>query len=564
MNKHKLILILFCFSFLWINAQNITPPLDIPLKLSGTFGEFRPTHFHAGLDIKTQGKEGFKVSAIKRGSIRRIRISLSGYGKCLYIQHADGTTSVYAHLKKFAPKIEAYIKAYQYKKESYVVQKFLEIGEIEVEQGELIGYSGNTGGSLGPHLHFEIRDTKAETPLNPLQLNLDIPDSIRPIVQGLYRYALVNNRVIGEKTLLPLRRKNDSVYTADLQKLGGDHALGVRLFDRQDLSYNRNGIYSTTLRVNGQIKFSYTFDKIDFKDGKKIDALIDYPTYKKEKIRIQKLYQELMIDYSFLRPGAPNGILSFEKGKAYKIEIVLQDYHQNTTYIEFYVEGDVANLPPPPAPLVNAIVPEKDYLFQLDQYELYIPKNSFYQTVDLPIKNQSDTLTIGPISHPQRKGFELQINIPKGLDTINKQQLALALYQPQHKKKEKQLSFVWTKKTDSILLTKSSSAGTYVLTRDSLAPKIKALNFKPNQWMSNYKFLEVEIDDDFSGIKSYRATINGKWILMEYEPKDKTLIFQFSDLNFNEAQLDFELEVTDQVNNKATYSSTIFRKPKQY
>jgi murein DD-endopeptidase MepM/ murein hydrolase activator NlpD len=153
--KQLLFISLFAILPPFIQAQNeATPPLDIPLKLSGTFGEFRPTHFHAGLDIKTQGKQGFKVSSIKAGSIRRIRVATTGYGKCLYIQHADGTTSVYAHLKKFAPKIESFIKAYQYEQETFVTQKFLKLGEITVEQGEIIGYSGNTGGSLGQHLHF--------------------------------------------------------------------------------------------------------------------------------------------------------------------------------------------------------------------------------------------------------------------------------------------------------------------------------------------------------------------------------------------------------------------------
>ena len=187
--------LLFLFFIVSINAQQVTPPLEIPLKLSGTFGEFRATHFHAGLDIKTQGQEGFKVKSIKAGSIRRIKVGTTGYGKCIYIQHADGTTSVYAHLKKFAPKVERYIKAYQYEKESFIAQKFLKLGEMTVEQGELIGFSGNTGGSSGPHLHFEIRDTKAETPLNPLQLGFDIPDSIRPIVQGLYRYQKLTNGI---------------------------------------------------------------------------------------------------------------------------------------------------------------------------------------------------------------------------------------------------------------------------------------------------------------------------------------------------------------------------------
>ena len=551
---------LFAILSSFLNAQEPpTPPLDIPLKLSGTFGEFRPTHFHAGLDIKTQGKEGFKVSSIKAGSVRRIKVATTGYGKCLYIQHADGTTSVYAHLKKFAPKIESFIKAYQYEKETFLTQKFLKLGEMTIEQGEVIGYSGNTGGSLGPHLHFEIRDTKAETPLNPLQLGFEIPDSIRPVVQGFYRYKMDENG-LSEKTQLPLERINDSIYQAGLQRLGGTHAFGIRLFDRQDLSYNRNGIYKATVKVNGEETFSYTFDKIDFRDGKKIDALIDYPTYREERIRIQKLFRDLDVDYSFLPKTAPNGFVDFEKDHAYQIEIIVEDYTRNKTYISFYVEGKEDFPTDPITAMKNPIETDKDYLFAFDQHEVYVPKNTFYQTIDLVIEEKKDTLIIEEIPFPQRKGFELSIVIPKALDSIERQQLSLAIYDPNEKREEEQLRYVWTAKKDSILQTKYAYAGQYVLTRDSLAPTIKPLNFKDQQWMSNYKFLEVEVDDTFSGIKSYRATINGQWILMEHEPKDKTLTYNFADIEFDQTQLDFELEVEDQVGNTSLFNATIFRK----
>ena len=552
--------ILFLFIAVNVLAQQPTPPLDIPLKLSGTFGEFRPTHFHAGLDIKTQGQQGFEVSSIKEGSIRRIRVATTGYGKCLYIQHADGTTSVYAHLKKFAPKIERYIKAIQYEKESFTIQKFLKLGEMTVEEGELIGYSGNTGGSMGPHLHFEIRDTKAETPLNPLQLGFEIPDSIRPIVQGLYYYKKGMNG-LSEKTRINLGRENDSVYSANLLRLGGEHAFGIRLFDRQDMSYNRNGIYRAEVLVNGSSIFSYTFDKIDFRDGKKINALIDYATYRDERIRIQKLFRDLEVDYSFLPPEAPNGFLNFEEGRAYQVQIKIEDYAHNTTYVSFYVEG-MANLPETEAvAFENPIDPEQDYLFAFDKHELYVPKGTFYQTVDLKVEEREDTLFIEQLPYPQRKGFELQAAIPEGLDSISKQQLALALYNPKPKKGKDSLRYVWTVKKDSILSTKSAYSGTYVFTKDTLAPKVEALNFRDEQWVSNYKFLEMQVEDDFSGIKSYRASINDQWILMEHEPKDKTLIYDFSDLNFEQARLDFKLEVEDNVGNKTQYEATLFRKP---
>ena len=214
----------------------------------------------------------------------------------------------------------------------------------------------------------------------------------------------------------------------------------------------------------------------------------------------------------------------------------------------------------PVAAMQNPIAIDKDYLFAFEQHEVYVPKNTFYQSIDLVINEKKDTLIIEEIPFPQRKGFELSVAIPKALDSIERQQLSLAVYDPKEEKEEQQLLYVWTTKKDSILQTKYAYAGQYVLTKDSLAPTIKPLNFKDQQWMSNYKFLEVEVDDEFSGIKSYRATINGQWILMEHELKDKTLIYNFADIEFDQTQLNFELEVEDQVGNTSVFNATIFRK----
>ena len=554
---------LLCFIVLiaW-NAmgQDITPPLDIPLKLSGTFGEFRATHFHAGLDIKTQGKEGFDVRAIKAGSLRRINVSISGYGKCLYIQHADGTTSVYAHLQKFAPKIEAYIKKYQYEKEQFTLQRYLKLNEITLEEGEIIGVSGNTGGSEGPHLHFEIRETKSANPLNPLQLDFAIEDSIRPVIQELYLYSIFRDKA-SEKTALLLDKKNDSTYVADIQNLGGTFGLGVRLFDRQDLSYNRNGIYNIKLAVNGSTRFSYTFDRIDFSDGKNINALIDYATYSEERIRVQKLFRNIDVDYSFLPKNAPNGYLVFEEGHSYQVELIVEDYARNKTYVRFYVEGAPYERPSPPPPKPNELSPYKDYLFNHDPYEVYLPKQTFYAPVKLDIRSANDTLYIEEVKQAQRKGFTLEAKIPDGLDSLELQQLCLAKIDTKAKEEENPLQYVWTTKKDSILKTTSAFTGTYLLARDSLPPSIESLNFIPDQWVSNYTHLKLSIDDDFSGVQNYRATINEQWILMEYEPKDKTLIYDLNDINFKEAKLDFRLEVEDNVGNLNVYETTLFRKP---
>ena len=171
-----------------VSAQDNYPqdafnsPLDIPLILSGSFGELRSNHFHSGIDIKTQQREGLKTYAIAEGTITRIKVSIWGYGKVIYIAHPNGYTSVYGHLQKFSPKIEAYINKIQYEKESFEVEVFPDFGALTVEKGELIAYTGNTGGSSGPHLHFEIRQSASEKPTNPLLYGYDVKDGTSPVL----------------------------------------------------------------------------------------------------------------------------------------------------------------------------------------------------------------------------------------------------------------------------------------------------------------------------------------------------------------------------------------------
>ncbi|MDB4152765.1 M23 family metallopeptidase [Flavobacteriaceae bacterium] len=555
--KSSLGIALLFLSF-FISAQEATPPLDIPLLLSGNFGELRGSHFHAGLDIKTQGLQGFPVKSILAGSIRRIRVTVTGYGKALYIDHANGTTSVYAHLQKFAPKIEKIIKERQYKKEQFLIQSYFKTNELTVEQGEIIGYSGNTGGSLGPHLHFEIRDTKTQTPLNPLKLEYDIQDTQRPVISGLYRYDLNYPRQ-KKKNDIRLIRKNDSTYTSSIQSWSGKTGIGLRMYDRQDLSYNKNGVYKIALRLNGKEMIQYTFDKISFDDGKYINTLIDYKTYTTEGIRIQKLFRDLPYGFSFLPKDAPNGILNFEAGRSYLLQISLEDFHGNKTYVESYIEGNREITTDNKKKLQiaeNTVKPELDYLFEFENQEVYLPKNTFFEPVDFKIRATKDTLFVGSKEDALQRTFEIQFKTPE-VDSLETNPWCIA-----NLNKKKKLDYVYSVAKDRKRISKGGTPGIYVLSQDTLAPSITPLNFKPKQWLSNYSFLKLKIEDDFSGIKSYRGAINGQWILLEHEPKNNTLTFAFEDIDFDQSQLNFKLEVEDQQGNSSTYETTIFRKAK--
>ena len=540
-----------------LQAQRATPPLEIPLLLSGNFGEFRGSHFHAGLDIKTKGRQGFKVKSILAGSIRRIKVSTSGYGKTLYVEHADGTTSVYAHLQKFAPKIEKIVKQLQYQKERFLIQSYHKSNELVVRQGEVIGYSGNTGGSLGPHLHFELRDSKTQMPLNPLTLNFDIKDTQRPVVRNLYYYNLEDS-IQKKKTEIPIVRKNDSLYTTDILHWFGKKGIGIRMYDRQDLSYNKNGIYQIKILLNGKETIKYNFDSISFDDGKLISTLIDYSTYKTEGFRIQKLFRDLPHGMSFLPLEAPNGIMSFKENRSYQLQIILEDFHGNKTYIESYVEGKKAAAEiPNKNKKFNLVKPKLDYLFEFDNMSVYLPKNTFYETVNFPVKASKDTLFVPGEENAVFKAFEIEFNAPP-IDPEKTNPWCIAKVN-----KKGELNYSYTKLKDGKLKTEVKTPGVYVLAQDTVRPTITPQNFKPKQWMSNYSFLKIKIDDDFSGIKKYRATINDQWILFEHEPKRKMLTYDFQDIDFRNHKLKLKIEVEDQQGNVSNFETDIFRKPKK-
>lgn len=539
--------------FLWgQNKTDFVSPLDLPFSLSGTFGEPRSTHFHAGIDIKTQGKEGWEVKSIAPGHISRIRVSLGGYGKALYLDHPDQTSSVYAHLKKFAPRIEAYIKSIQYEKQSYTLHEFPKKGEFAISAGEVIGYSGNTGSSSGPHLHFEIRDTDSQKPLNPLLFNLPIKDSQRPQIQELFLFYPQKNNTLMHSEFVSLKKVNDSTYHTHLIKSYGKIGLGLKMFDRQDLSYSRNGIYKARVEINGKTIVRYEFDQLDYSDSKKLLVNLDYPTFIKKRSKILKLFFQNHKPLTFMKYLNNEGLFNIELGKSYLVKVIIEDFSGNSSYIEIYIDGTKKKIPNKKLE-GKLIEPRLDYTLTLNDKELYFPKKTFFENAIIQIEEAKNSISIGPNLFPFDNPYEIQFKTNEE-DSIKLRQTFIA------KKTEKKISFLPTTLDKGHWKTKVKDMGNFTLARDSVAPKISPSNFRPNQWLSKLKYIKVNISDDFSGIKSYRGTINGKWVLFEYEPKRKLLTYDFSDKVFEQAKHELELEVEDNVGNKSIYKTIFFRK----
>ncbi|NJX15626.1 M23 family metallopeptidase [Tamlana crocina] len=555
---------LFLVFSIVVNAQNNYPqdyfssPLEIPLILSGTFAELRSNHFHSGIDIKTQQRRGLRVKASASGFISRIKVSHYGYGKALYITHPNGYTTVYAHLQKFAPEIEAYVKKHQYEKESYEIELFPSAGTLPVTKDSLVAYSGNSGGSGGPHLHYEIRD-KQERPINPMLFGIDIKDTSYPIVHSLYVYPLDENSFVNKfqnKQKLRLTPLQNGDYIAENIEAIGNIGFGIETIDRQDYAANSNGVYNIQSFVNGSKNFELDFRRFSFDETKHLNELIDYAHYTTERERIQKLFKKNN-PLSIIKPVFNNGIITVQDSTQSVFKIRVTDFKNNESWVTVQIKGTKNSMGEPEHAKVTPYFIQADQTTNLKQGPVSVDfyKDTFYDDFYLDFEVTNDTLILHDDIMACQKNFSITFDASKYSDEdLKKLYVARLVGYNQYP------SYTYTKKNDKILTASSKKLGTYTLATDTIAPTISASNFKDGQWMSNYHYLKIKIDDDASGISNYRATVNGKWILMEYDYKTKTLTHDFNDGIITETKNNLKVIVTDNVGNNSTFEALFYRK----
>ncbi len=534
-------------------------PLDIPLVLAGTFGELRSNHFHSGIDIKTQQRQGLPIYAIGDGSVTRIKVSLWGYGKVLYVAHPNGYTSVYGHLQKFSPEIEEYIKKIQYKKQSYEVEVFPDYGEVKVEKGKVIAYSGNTGGSSGPHLHFEIRSSVSEKPTNPLLYGLEVRDATNPILDELYVYPLSEDAQVNQsngKMQLNFSRQKDGIYRADKVNAIGTIGFGFIGYDRQDLAANKNGVYAVQQLVNGKVYTDYDFEKFSFSETRYINTLIDYAHYGRYREKVQQLFKAPGNKLSIYNTHENDGKIIVREGLSYNVEIILKDLEGNQTKVVIPVEGKRQELK-----ITNQeektdtyVIAKKPNNYDLGAAKVYFPSNTFYDNFYIDLEEGKDTVTIHNSKVPAHRNFTITFDVSKYSEQERKQLFIARL------DKKLDPDYISTFKRGKTFTARTRNLGTYTLAKDTIPPRIRPKNFKEKQWLNNYKYLSLRITDDLSGIDTYSATLNGEWILMEYEPKNNTLTYNFDDKILNEKQCELKVVVTDNVGNTTTHITSFYRK----
>jgi hypothetical protein len=550
-----------------VSAQSHYPkdyfrlPLDIPIQLSGNFGELRPNHFHAGFDFKTNQQEGLNVYAAADGYVSRIKISTNGYGKAIYITHPNGFSTVYGHLQKANGKIQDKILELQYSEKSYEIEAYFKPDELPVKKGDVIAISGNTGGSDGPHLHFEVRDNKTEEIINPLFFGLELKDHKNPVISNLLVYPIDSQSVANESkrpVLLSMSLQKDGTYLSEKVFATGRIGFGINTYDADDVSYNPNGVYKTQLFSNGKPIFGYEFDQMIFDEARYVNTLIDYTRYKKTHLRIQKLFMKQPYRWSNIYQNVDNGISNITPNFISSQRIIVSDYQENKTIINIPIEYSAK-----PAVILEDIKPTKYFIkakadanFEKENVSVFFPAGTFYDDFYLNFDVKKEILYLHEDVVPAHSFFNISFEDKKSSDVEKKKMFIATL-------NGTKLSYNATKLVGNIFTCKTKTFGQFIIAKDTIAPKITTAKSIEGKWLTDKISIQLIVSDDLSGVKTYNGYINDKWVLFEYEPKTKKLTHYFDNKLLLEGQNKLKVEVSDNVGNSAIFETHFFRSQKK-
>lgn len=539
-----------------VQAQNFIPPLRIPPSLSANFGDLRNNHFHSGLDYRTQQTVNKPVYAADNGYVSRISVSPSGYGLALYVDHPSGYTSVYGHLNSFSKKIADYVKQKQYDQESYRVDITLKPNEIPVKKGEQIALSGNTGGSGGPHLHFEIRDTKTQDPLNVLNfLGKTMTDTQNPDIQGIAFYPQEGKGVINGSSN-PIRLNIGKTKSGSYNELGrviiawGTVGIGIKAYDRMNGTGGTLGVESIKLFVDGIRIFSSTMNRFSFDKSRMINSFIDFEYWRNNKSFFMK---------SFVEPGntlpiyeaTNSGLININAEKSYDIRYELIDHYGNKTSYSFTIKGQKQTVP-------SRQICEKNMSWFVNNwyanndFKLSVPMGNLYTDICYNYKLSASGKYYSGIHQINNKPVPLHKNALIWLklnDRAGKDTTRYGIVEINKTGKENWIGGKY--KEGGIQGSINELGGRYALVRDTIDPSITPVS--PINWVTNRR-INISLKDEKSGIAFYRGEIDGKFALFTNDVKSSIYSYAFDDSRLVKGQKHrLVFKASDGAGNKKEY-----------
>jgi len=528
-------------------------PLELRILLSGTFGELRSDHFHTGIDIKTRGVEGVWVFAAAEGYVSRVKVSPFGTGKTIYLTHPNGYVSVYGHLSRFEDSLAQFVQQEQYARQSFSVDLFPKKDQFHYAKGQLIAYSGNSGSSGGPHLHFEIRDERTQEPINPLLFGIQVKDFIRPTIQSVRVYPEAKKPFSLE---LAGWGENYRLKAGDTIGLPKRFYLGINTIDKQNDTKNNNGVFEVDLFLDSVQVYGNRQERLNFSTGRYINAFIDYAYYYTFKRRYQKAYVGEQNKLDIYTKVKNKGWINLSDDAIHKIRYQVKDANGNVSVLSFYCFRDNETKFESWAEDTQkkaVFYPDQQNVYQSNKFKLVVPVNALYDTMnfhfdELPANKTTYTpiYRIGRKQVPLQSYIQLSITLDSFPESIKSKLLMADIDQGRLATSE--LRWDKNRATASI-----RSFGDYALVADTIAPQIKWIQPPKNADGQQINKLSFIIKDDLSGIESYSAYLNGKWVLFEYDAKNN-LIFHYPSGLIDKNIL--KISVVDRVGNTSKFERT--------
>ncbi|MBN2273822.1 MAG: M23 family metallopeptidase [Bacteroidales bacterium] len=562
--KHFALWILCCLiiSKLYVSAQppnernTFVPPVDVPLYLTSNYGEIREAHFHSGIDFLAE--TGSKVYAIKEGYVSRIAVTLNGYGKAVYIAHPNGYTSVYGHLSEFMPEIEKYVKDQQYQRRKYVINLYPEADKFPVLQGQIIAFSGNTGYSFGPHLHFEIRDSRGAIPLNVLTFDFPVADSRTPRITCLGIYPINPHAQVDgtpNKVIIPLKNNNGNKYSIPGPvKVWGDIGFGIETYDYLDGRENMCSPFSVSLVVDDKLKNSFELDRISFGKSSYVNSHIDYAEKVSNGRKIQKLFVDPNNKLDIYKGMINNGICTFTDSLEHKVSVQVKDVAGNQASLDFHVISSFDEKIPSDA--VHPHYADSFYyntvnVYETEQVKIALPNGALFTHIDFRYKAEkaADTL-FSALHHVHEESTPVHgtymisikpVNLPQALSS----KAIIVMIDNKDK-----ISSTGGHYKNGYVTSRAGSFGRFAIFVDTMPPEINPVSFVSKKKYTTHQIISFRIKDDLSGIGTYNGFIDGKWALFEFDAKNDLLFYRpdASRLQQNKEHT-LELIITDRKDN---------------
>ena len=535
-------------------------PMNIPMDLSANFGELRSNHWHMGLDIRTQKKENLAVFAAAEGYVSRIKIEPGGFGQAIYITHPNGYTTLYAHVNSFYPALQQYVKEQQYKKESWAVDLVIPVNMFPVNKGTYIANSGNTGGSQGPHLHFEIRDTETERCLNPLLFNFPIKDNVPPSIIRLAMFDRTQSVYTQAPAFFALKKlpaQYELSGTRIIQSPTERVSFALQANDKLSGTNNPNGIYSATIYCDNTPMTSFTIDDVGYDETRFMNAHIDYRLRKKGGAYLQHL-SKMPGDLSNVYQNLNNdGVINLSDTVVHDIRVEVLDAYQNKSILQFKVQykGNENNKPMTNPDVI--LYPGNMNVFESDDFEMMVDETGVYDTV--PVKYERSAIIPGNISANHKIGDEsIPLHTPitiriKPLEPVAEEYRNKIVIQKDKGGRGDATKANWQNGWVTASFREFGIFNAYI---DTTAPTINSLGSLDTVNLKTARRI-VFIPKDKSGIKSFRAELDGKWLRFTND-KYTSHIYVF-DEKWPAGLRELKIVVEDIVGNKTTKSWWIRR-----